>query len=368
MIKKNIAILSPLKVSNTETFIQNHIKHIPHHNYVIYGTPFPYILDGKNSPSSKAYYSARLKALRSGKDKNTHYRELLLEENLKKNKINVVIAEFLDTGVNVLEICMKLKIPIIACAFGYDISITSHIEKYSKGYKKLFDYAVGIIIVSSHMKKKLLELGCPNEKIHYSPTGPNPVFFNIEPNYKNKNIVALGRFVDKKAPHITLFAIHKLKSEFPDIKLIFGGDGPLFHICKDLVIHLGIENNVDFVGYISQEKQYEIFQNARIFVQHSKIAPNGDSEGTPVAILEASAAGLPVVSTIHAGIPDVIVNGETGFLVPEGDVNAMAERIKQLLLSEEKTKELGINGKTFIRQNFSLENHINNINTIILNI
>jgi len=82
-------------------------------------------------------------------------------------------------------------------------------------------------------------------------------------------------------------------------------------------------------------------------------------EGTPVGVLEASAAGLPVVSTLHAGIPDVIINGVTGFLVKEHDVDGMAESMIKLLDEPAKAEEMGRKGSAFIKEYFMLDRHLN---------
>ena len=95
-------------------------------------------------------------------------------------------------------------------------------------------------------------------------------------------------------------------------------------------------------------------EGARAFVQHSMTAPSGDSEGIPVAILEAGASGLPVIATRHAGIPEAVVDGETGYLVGEGDVNAMASRMRQLALEPELAGRLGARARAHVREHFRL--------------
>jgi glycosyltransferase involved in cell wall biosynthesis len=97
------------------------------------------------------------------------------------------------------------------------------------------------------------------------------------------------------------------------------------------------------------------------FVQHSVTAPNGDAEGTPVAILEAQAAALPVISTHHAGIPDVVIHNETGLLVSEGDIEGMAENLVKVLQDENLPKKLGEAGRKRIAENFTLEKHLNSL-------
>ncbi|MNY29233.1 GDP-mannose-dependent alpha-(1-6)-phosphatidylinositol monomannoside mannosyltransferase [compost metagenome] len=131
---------------------------------------------------------------------------------------------------------------------------------------------------------------------------------------------------------------------------------------------MGIENNVLLPGVLSKEQFSDYIENALAFVQHSVTAINGDQEGTPVAVLEASAAGLPVIATFHAGIPDVIVDGETGLLVSEHDVDAMTQKMILLLSNKELAKQLGKNGKERIKSNFTIEKHLETIDVLINNI
>jgi glycosyltransferase involved in cell wall biosynthesis len=98
------------------------------------------------------------------------------------------------------------------------------------------------------------------------------------------------------------------------------------------------------------------------------VAANGDSEGTPVGIIEAMAAGLPVVSTRHAGIPDVVIENETGFLVDEGDINQMAEHLLSLVKDRNLAKQMGLKGKSRITEYFTLEKHLETINRLIHNL
>ena len=103
------------------------------------------------------------------------------------------------------------------------------------------------------------------------------------------------------------------------------------------------------------------------FVQHSVRAEDGNMEGTPLTVLEASAAGVPVISTNHGGIPDVIINGKTGFLVEEFDVSGMANNMKKLLQDKDLPEKLGRAGKENIKNNYLLKYHIKKIDEILLN-
>lgn len=361
-----IAILTPSKQEETETFIQNHISQLPFEKVVIYGGTFPY-LTNHHQPTIAQKRKFKLVQFLKKKlgFKNQKFEAFHLLKILKEEKVELVFAEYLITGAETLEVCKQLNIPIVAIALGYDISMNQIIESYKERYKALFNYAAKILVVSEHMKVNLKALNCPVEKIVFSPAAPDKSFFKVIPFFASKQIAAVGRFVDKKAPHLTILAFHKVLFIVPDAALVMAGDGPLLNACKDLVTALKIENSVHFIGRITPEQHRELLGQSVLFVQHSKVAANGDSEGTPVAILEASAAGLPIVSTFHAGIPKVVLNEQTGFLVAENDTEAMAGKIIQLLENIELAKEFGNKGRQYVKENFTLEKHINVISKCI---
>lgn len=365
--KKNLAIFTTTTNNVTETFIHNHINRIPHNNTVFYGTPFPYMVNEEKKLNLAEEYLLKYKAKTRHQDWQLLNKKIQLRNNLKKHSIEIVLAEFLTTGAGTYKTCKELGIPMIVTALGYDVSIDSIIKKYENEYRELFKYAKAVIIVSNHMRACLLQLGCDEKKIVYSPAGPSNDFFNITPNFSTNAIFALGRFVEKKAPHLLLLSFRKVLDKMPDAHLYFGGGGNLSNVVNDLINVLNLQNNVTLLGWISQDEQKKHLQCSSVFVQHSKTAENGDSEGTPVAILEASAAGLPIVSTLHAGIPEVVINNVTGFLVEENDIENMAEKIIILLQDKQLAEQMGKKGRNFISKNFTLERHIQIINSVIEN-
>ncbi|MEO7522920.1 MAG: glycosyltransferase, partial [Ferruginibacter sp.] len=201
-------------------------------------------------------------------------------------------------------------------------------------------------------------LGCPVEKLMVNCYGPDNSFFNIIPEFNNQQFVAVGRFVEKKAPEQTINAFKKVVGEFPDARLVMAGDGFLLGPSKALAESLGLQNNIEFPGALSREAVQQLFTRSIAFIQHSVVAKNGDSEGTPVAILEAQAAGLPVISTFHAGIPEVVANEETGLLVEENDVEGMAKNMLRILKEKDLAKALGNAGRKRIGECFSMEKHL----------
>lgn len=363
-----IAILTPNNNSYTETFIQKHIDFLPFKKIVIYGDLIPYIVQGEEYESFQIGFFEKIKRKFTSVKPSygDDYKKQKLKHHLEKHKIQVVLAEYVLVGSLVFEICKKLNIPIIATGLGYELAIHKILNEHKETYSNFFKYCSAIIIVAKSMEKVLIKLGCSSEKIIHSPAGASEDFYEIEPNYNSFQLFAIGRFIEKKSPHLTILSFYHVLKKYPQSKLIFAGDGPLLNFCKDIVSTLKMENNVDFVGKISQDQQRKFLKESRIFVQHSRVASDGDSEGTPVAIVEASSAGLPVVSTLHAGIIDVIINNETGYLVNEGDVDSMTSKIIELLDSSELSKKMGIAGKLNIKNNFTLKKHINLIEEVIL--
>ena len=169
----------------------------------------------------------------------------------------------------------------------------------------------------------------------------------------------------RKAPHNTIIAFSQVLRSVPDARLRIVGDGSLRPFCEELTVQLGIDHAVTFLGECEHAVVQQEMQAARAFVQHSVRAPCGDSEGTPVAVLEASASGLPVVATRHGGIVDVVVERETGFLVDEHDLIGMARHMRRLVEDAHLAASMGLSGRQLIQSCFSREHSIERLSRIL---
>lgn len=358
----NLALVSPMEEVYSETFIKAQKELLPFSVYYYSGGNKPRMLEGQgdiienNDLEKMAFYFIKMLA-RTGKS----WHDYKLEKSFRSNKIDCVLAQYGQTGAAMVPICKALKIPLIVHFHGQDASRHEVLESYKAEYREMFDYATRTIAVSNAMYKKLLGLGCPEDRLVLNTYGPNDSFFEISPNMDEEHFIGIGRFTDKKAPYYTILAFSKILETFPNAKLTIGGDGQLLNVCNNLVRYLRIEHAVSLPGRISPPAFRELLTKAAAFVQHSVIAEDGDSEGTPVAVLEASAAGLPVISTKHAGIPDVIVDGETGFLVDEHDVDGMSEAMLKILADRVLANQMGKAGKQRVRNNFSMAKYISKL-------
>jgi len=353
----------------SETFIREKIKRIPAKVTIIYGREGRPIFSDNGKPLLPMYAKIMSRLLAKvfsvplervyeffWRFLPERFRDSTLVAYLKKNKFNIVLAEYGMTGLAVMNACERAGIPFIVHFHGYDAYHYRCLKRYSDRYRLMFDKAAAIIAVSKDMVEQLVSLGAIREKISYIPSGANPdLFANAAPGTSGPIFVCAGRFVDKKAHYLTLLAFKKVHERFPQAKFIFAGDGPLLEICQEISKAYGLNGSVTFMGSVSHEKVAEIMRTARAFVLHCITPASGNKEGTPNVIMEASAIGLPVVSTKHAGIKDVIIHGETGFLVEERDVDAMAGYMVQLLENPEQAEKMGQAGRERIKQNFTIE-------------
>jgi colanic acid/amylovoran biosynthesis glycosyltransferase len=373
-----VCIVRPGKSTYSETFIRAHIQEFPGEITTLYGEGFPTFTEDDRPllPPFQRWannVAGRAVGIDPGRIHSTvlrhypeYFRSALVKRFLRRQRVQAVLAEFGPTGVAMMEACRSAGVPLIVHFHGYDAYSRPTLERVGRQYPELFQMAAAIIAVSRDMERQLLSLGAPQQKLFYNPYGVDEsVFQPANPASAPPVFVAVGRFVDKKAPHLTLLAFHRVLQTCGEARLIMMGDGPLWEACKQMSQALGIADAIDFRGACTHSEVAEAMRQARAFVQHSVQPSHGDSEGTPVAILEAGAAGLPVVATRHAGIPDVVLHEHTGFLVEERDVNAMAEYMLRLARDPALAGSLGAAARERVRAEFSMRRSISNLWDII---
>ena len=146
------------------------------------------------------------------------------------------------------------------------------------------------------------------------------------------------------------------------------GDGPLLEVARRRVTELGLEASVSLPGLAGREEVVALMRQARAFVQHSRVASDGDSEGSPVAVMEAQLCGLPVVATRHGGIPEVVRHGQSGWLVDEGDVEGMAAAMGRFAQDPDLAAHMGVQGQKIVRQNYTVQHHLEAVSNLLSDI
>lgn len=363
-----IAIATSHRFKPMGSFSKNYEELLQFQKITLFGGFMPYFYKGTSIIYQK--FIRYLFTFISFKNQNllNQLIKIRLKKILKKEKVDCVLAEFLYTGSSIKKACDELNIPIVCNVLGHDIHNLEIYKKYSNDYIELAKHRCTLVPVAKNMIPKLKELGFKDKQIVYSPLGARDEFFNIKPDYFAKTFVAVGRFVKMKSPLSTIKAFNMVIKKHPDSKLIFAGEGELYQEMLNLIKELNLQKSVEFCGWISQEEQQKLFEKSSIFVQHSVTTIEGDAEGTPVAIIEASASGLPIISTKHGGIIDTVKDCETGFLVEENDWRTMGEKMIHLLDNPNKIVEMGELGRVYTLENFSMRKHVEIVGECIKNL
>lgn len=361
-----IALITPNENTYSETFVNAHKNLMTGSVHYLYGGFYPVFCE-KHGRLKNAWDILKIVANKVLESFDVKYRfkENSLKKYLKKNKINMVLAEYGPTAGEIVDICEGLKIPLITHFHGFDAYHFDTIREYGEKYKKVFEYSSKIISVSIDMTEQLVKLGAEREKIVYNPCGADESFLDISPDYNSDHCFFVGRFCDKKAPYFVLMAFQKACQQNNRLKLTMAGDGELREACINMAEQYRISDKVSFPGVVTPEQVKKYMKNSFCYLQHSIASITGDSEGTPVGVMEASAAGLPVIATRHAGIKDVIIESETGILVNEKDVDGMAEAIIKLAKDRALCKKMGANGKQIILNGFTAQQRVHLLNKLI---
>ncbi len=359
-----LAIIANNLGTRSETFINRHMTELlPGRTAVIarekapdfrdVDASFPYLIFGGSRRNLRWLVQSALFLVKLNKYSPVQIRG---EQYLKQHHVRVVLSEYLHHSLKWIDVVKNLGARFYAHAHGCDVSETLEDPVMRRRYLRL-EAADGIVTMSEHSRKRLAGLGLSDEKIHVIPYGVHVPDAPVRRGGRGPvRCLAVGRMVGKKAPLITLAAFQKALSKNPRLRLDYVGDGPLFDAVRQYVRDHELGERVTLHGGRPHGIVCDLMKKADIFVQHSRTDPDtGDEEGLPVAILEAMANSLPVGSTRHAGIPEAVIEGATGFLVDEGDVEGMASRISRLAKERDARDRLGEAGWERAKQRFSWE-------------
>jgi glycosyltransferase involved in cell wall biosynthesis len=348
----------------TETFLRAHAEQLPGVAAVVY--EFPPQIAGEKIVGKGFLSRAVRKVERQFPGGMRRQAERLFARVFARVRPDVVLAEYGMTGVLVMDACRRRQIPLVVHFHGFDASKSGVLDWHREGYAELFERAFAVVAVSRAMCNRLVSLGADPNRLHHIVYGVNcNLFEGAHPASAPPLFLACGRFVEKKAPQLTLKAFAEVARAHPEARLRMIGDGPLLPTCQTLAREMGIEDQIEFLGARSHAEVLKEMRGARAFVQHSIVAPDGDSEGTPVSVIEAGACGLPVIATRHAGIPDVVIEGETGLLVDEGDVAGMAERMRRLVEEPQTAGLLGKRAREHIQSHYSQTDSIEKLSRVL---
>ncbi len=287
-----------------------------------------------------------------------YFRRARLDEVLERERPDIVHAQFGHLAMAFLPVVQARRIPLIVSFRGQDVMLVRRARARKR--QALFDVAARVLARSDDMRADLLPLGCPSEKLAVVPTGVDSASIPFSERTwpgRRKDVVILiaGRLAPKKGVDDALRAVALLDRSGGVPRVRIAGDGSERARLEKLAAELGLNERVSFLGWQSYDALIREMASAHLFLLPCKTAVDGEKEGIPNAIKEAQAAGLPVVSTRHAGIAECVADGAAGLLAPEGDVEAIAAHVERLLGESERWPKMGRRGRERIEAAYALE-------------
>ncbi len=273
----------------------------------------------------------------------------------------LIHAHFAPDGVVALPIKRALGLPLAVSLHGYDVTMTDTTlggspsgRMFLLRRQQLRREAAVFLCVSRFVRECALASGYPEDKlrVHYTGTDCDRFGPSSEPR-DTRLILFVGRLVTKKGCSFLLDAVARLKAQGHSMRIVVIGDGPLRSGLEQQARSLDLD--CEFLGAQPPEVVRSWMGRARLFCAPSVRSVDGDSEGFGMVFTEAQAMGTPVASFRHGGIPEAVEDGVTGLLAPEGDVEALAHAIQQLLYDQSLWERFSANATTWVRQHFSLQ-------------
>ena len=368
--QKTLAILTPRWAVPSETFVRRHLTEI-HPGRTVALTrhvkdttwcPGMRVHAMHGMPNSHPYWVFRELGLWRYDRRGAAVRRFVEEQG-----VDVILAEWLDFAAGWFPTLRSLKLPFFAHSHGYDVTRRALARSRNRWRYRRLHNMDGIITVSEVTKARLVErFKLKADMIHVIPCGvdvpPTPKFRSES---EHVTCLHVGRMVEKKSPLLTLKAFREAQRQILNLRLEMIGDGELLPACRKYCEEHGLSKIVTLHGVQPLEFVKQRLAAADMFLLHSVTGSRGDEEGLPVAILEGMAYALPVISTRHAGIPEAVLDGETGVLVDEGDQEAMGRAIRDLAAQPMLRRKMGERGYRRARDMFSAEREIRLLRQVI---
>lgn len=252
----------------------------------------------------------------------------------------------------------RLKLPTVITFHGRDATLTKEAlsrtfagRRYLKLRPRAFQVIDRVIAVSNFTRSKLIETGWDPAQVITIYNGIDVSAFAPRKRKRERLVLGIGRFVEKKGFGDLLEASAILKSKDIDHRLVLVGDGPLAQSYKNLAARLNLD--VTFPGFLSTDEVQEWISRATVLCVPSITANDGDSEGLPTVLLEAQAMETPVVATRHAGNAEAVIDNETGFLVEERMPFELGAVLEKVLTDDGMVRDMGLSARRFVSEKFS---------------
>jgi colanic acid/amylovoran biosynthesis glycosyltransferase len=297
------------------------------------------------------------------------------DREIVRNDVRIVHAHFGHNGAFALPFARKHGLPLVVSLHGRDVTALGSMERflpsrwqYMLRRTALFDYTAAFLAASSELKELIVAAGCPPRKVIVHRLGVDLDRFapcaHGEDNGRLPLVVMIGRFVEKKGHEYGIHAFASVVREGLRARMIIVGDGPLHGSYERLVGELGIGGSVDLPGALSHNDVRSLLSRATVVLAPSVVARGGDRESGLIVAKEAAACAIPVIGTSHGGIPEIVEDGETGFLVPERDAEALGAWLRAILRSPELGRRLGTAARRKMEREYDIKRQVSDLEAI----
>lgn len=264
-------------------------------------------------------------------------------------------------AVKYLEMLRAWGGPWLVSFHGVDVVKFMDEDGYEDQLREVFREAKLVLARSESLLARLRELGCPDEKLRLNrtpiPLDKIPFQHRSAPENGEWRLIQACRLIPKKGLFTTLKALPMVLKEFPKLKFVLAGRGPVEEEFRAEVERMGLGDSIEMLGWLDQETLMAEYAKAHAFLHPSELTDTSDQEGVPNSMLEAMASGLPVLGTLHGGIPEAVHSGRDGLLVPEKDPEALAGAIIEML-SGGKLEDFSEAASASVRERFGFEEQI----------
>lgn len=337
------AIHLNLRVDPTQYISQ--IREVPRYDYIHLVRQPKYMVD-LSLLNEKVYY---LNGIFSAK------------EFVKKHNPSLLHAHHGQLGILLLPFKKAVNLPLVTSIRGRDATLANQPVGYVENMKLLFERGDRFFPVCQYLADKIMAWGCPAEKIRVLYGGVDLSQFKYRsPQTKGttQNILSIGRLVEKKGHHVLMKAFSKIRDKFPNATLTIIGRGELEEELKNLASKLKLGDSFRLLNHLPKDKVREHLVNSDLFCAASLEAANGDVEGIPNTLKEAMATGVPVISTTHAGIPELVTHKKEGYLAKENNIDELAAALEFMLTNRILWQRYSLAARSKIEQAFDLKKQL----------
>lgn len=281
---------------------------------------------------------------------------MFMKNICKENNVQILHVHFGYHGVKMIGLKRELNVPMVCSFYGDDAFYHPYVGTTMKRYALLFKEASRILVLGPYMKSQLIKLGCDESKIliHHLGIDFDKIRFEkrtIKRDDKIRFLLA-SSFVGKKGIDIAIQALAKFKTSH-NFSLDIIGDGPLKNEILEVIARCGMKDRIKLHGYQPYSYLINLAYSCDVFIQASRTMKDNRKEGTPMSIVDAMATGLPVLSTTHSDIPEIVKDGLHGYLAEENSVAAMERCIQKLLNEPAKIEGFSVNARQWVEKEFN---------------